>query len=510
MKNTLKCKINLYLLLIIILAISLRLYRIGHHSFWLDEALTVIDSASLKEFIGDAFKDNYPLIFYNFIIHYWLGLGNSEAILRLSSTLFDVFSALLIYFICNLIFNKTVGLFASILLTISPFHIYYSQELRMYSFICFLTLFSTFFLLKILKTNKLIYLLIYSLLNIIGIYTHPVSLLFLITQILFIFLFFKNNGKLIKNLSIAILFIITFIIPFFYLTISSLNFILRGDFDYLLGVNWIPKLKVSILFETIKIFSSGYHALSFSAIAITSIFLSLCFLGFFNTNKNKGHFLLSFSFFLPILFLFLISLSLKSFYVIRYVIASSPFYYMLIANGLFKIGKIGLGILFLISVLIFFPLKNYYMGFEPNIEYRNTGINVKFDDYRGGALYLLNNFKKSNTVLHLHRNTIFPFKYYLNYRYKKLILQNGFTDAILHTNLVLIKNQILEFYDVTYRHNRILKVQNISLQKKNNKIWLVYYPSIDSSEILNLIKREFHLLSEKKFKGFSIYLFDKI
>ncbi len=48
----------------------------------------------------------------------------------------------MIYKLASKLFDKATGLISSILFALSPFHIYFAQEARMYPMVIFLVLFS--------------------------------------------------------------------------------------------------------------------------------------------------------------------------------------------------------------------------------------------------------------------------------------------------------------------------------------------------------------------------------
>lgn len=134
------------ILLIILLAIVLRLVNLNQ-SFWLDEAAQMIESSrSFREQI-DISADFHPPL-YHFLLHFWIKFGNSEIFARLPSVLIGVISVYLIYGLALKLNLKKAALPAALLLAVSPYHIYYSQEVRPYMLFAFLSLLSTFFWLK--------------------------------------------------------------------------------------------------------------------------------------------------------------------------------------------------------------------------------------------------------------------------------------------------------------------------------------------------------------------------
>lgn len=141
---------SLYLILIVALSLALRLSVINQ-SFWLDEAAQAV--LSHNPFADGSFSADFqPPLFY-YLTHVWIELGNifglrSEAFLRLLPVGFGIATIVLLYLFAKEQFGRRVGLVSSLILASSPFHIYYSQEFRMYSMLTFVALLSWYFLRK--------------------------------------------------------------------------------------------------------------------------------------------------------------------------------------------------------------------------------------------------------------------------------------------------------------------------------------------------------------------------
>lgn len=144
MKDFLKSKYRI--VLILILGLILRLVVINQ-SLWLDEAIgaEVVKQQSYSQILWEFPKsDNHPPLYY-LTLKAWTNIfGYSEAALRSLSVLFGVLTIYLIYKIAKIIsVNKGTSadhfpFIATLLITTSAFHIYYSQEARMYSMAAFL------------------------------------------------------------------------------------------------------------------------------------------------------------------------------------------------------------------------------------------------------------------------------------------------------------------------------------------------------------------------------------
>ena len=123
------------LLGIVLIGAFLRVYHLGTQSIWFDEAYSVgLSSLSVPQIVQAAAADVQPPLYY-LLLHYWMmAFGTSESAVRLLSVLFGVLAIPMIYVVGRQLFNKEVGLVAALILALSSFNIYYSQETWMYSF----------------------------------------------------------------------------------------------------------------------------------------------------------------------------------------------------------------------------------------------------------------------------------------------------------------------------------------------------------------------------------------
>jgi len=164
------------LLAILLLAASLRFYRLDAQSFWNDEG----NSARIAErtpalIIEGAAGDIHPPGYY-LLLHYWRALfGQSEWVLRSLSVVAGMTLLLFTYLLGCRSLGKATGLTAAFLGAISPFAIYYSQEARMYTLLGALSVISSYALLRLLQKSdfsKKTWLLAYTFTCAAGLYTH--------------------------------------------------------------------------------------------------------------------------------------------------------------------------------------------------------------------------------------------------------------------------------------------------------------------------------------------------
>jgi len=124
----------LFLAAIVAIAAALRFWRIGDQSYWTDEILSIGASSTP---VGVSF---WKKILYNvhgplhaLIIHVLRNVSLSEGLLRAPSAAAGTVSVILLYRWLGMLGRRDIALYGALLFAISPFSLYYSQELRYYS-----------------------------------------------------------------------------------------------------------------------------------------------------------------------------------------------------------------------------------------------------------------------------------------------------------------------------------------------------------------------------------------
>ncbi len=135
-------------------AALLRFYALSAESFWFDEAYSVwVARHSVGWHIELSTQRIFPPLYY-LLLHFWLRLGSSEFAVRSLSVLIGLASIGAAYGLARGLFDRRVGLLSALLLAVSPLHIWYSQEARMYILVAALGLCSAYFMLLALRGGK--------------------------------------------------------------------------------------------------------------------------------------------------------------------------------------------------------------------------------------------------------------------------------------------------------------------------------------------------------------------
>lgn len=415
MKNL---RINSFLLpltLVSLITILLRIYHLGHNDFWYDEAF------SLYRALGHYPKIDPQPPLYFLLLRFWtILLGKSEFFLRMFSVVPAVLSIILVYKIGAFLLDKKTALFSAVILSFSPMHIWYSQEVRPFSLFTLLTLISVYYFCLALKFKKNYYWIVTCLVLTISLYVSHVAFL-LITALSLIFII-HSYRYLFKIWLLCIFISLLLFLPWLSMFFMHLRFVTHNF--------WIAKPNLKQILFTIENFNLGYTATPLMYLSSWVLFGGLFFFGVFNLFKNrKGDILLLLCtvFILPIITSFLISQKYPI-YLDRHLISFIPFYYLIVSYGLVNL-KLYLRLVsgFFVISLAIVSLAFYYVGYVPSPLMHHLGAYDK-KPFKTAVRFILNQKQDQDIIAITNEGIVVPFGYYLevnpvheNIRFPQLI-----------------------------------------------------------------------------------------
>lgn len=112
----------------------LRFYQISRNGFWLDEAFSVWMAAHPAPALFDWLTriDQHPPLYYLFL-HFWLQAGDEAGYVRALSAVLSTLTIPVLFLIARRIAGLRAGIIAATILALSPFHVRFAQEARMYA-----------------------------------------------------------------------------------------------------------------------------------------------------------------------------------------------------------------------------------------------------------------------------------------------------------------------------------------------------------------------------------------
>lgn len=493
----------------------LRLYGLGKHSLWFDEAYSIFNGQYLLSVISSfgVLPDRYPSFLSDIPVYLWSNcFGRDDFTLRLFSVVWGICAIPLVYKLGYMFFDRKTGFIAAFLLAFSPIHIYYSQELRGYSLIVLLGLISVLFLMKAIQRGSVRFWLGYAVSNVLNIYIHYMTVFFLLAQAVFFLIFIKEHKDKARKWLFFNVFISILLIPWLINSIYLLKIALGTD-SYLWIPSWTERIGALNLFYTVKNFSIGYTVNRYIYTPITAVFIATLIFGIMNVKKKdiKMSALCLCCFFLPILSMFLIS-RLKVWYVDRYVLSSLPFYYILVAYGLSRIKA--RYVFIWLAVLIFYyaiALGNYYRGLPIDAE-SCIGVVNKYD-YRPASAYLTESLESNDIIFHTSHSSVVPLMHYSKQKGSGSVF-----DKANHVVLYFAEDENkVKGKEFLLKGCKFREVDYEDIISGKGRFWLVhsdwyfdmdYYADTESYRTVRWMKRHYKEKEKKQFNGVILYLFE--
>ena len=353
--------------IILTIAAFLRIYQLGHECLWIDEVSSV--DQALRP-LPELFSGFLRAPFYYFILRCWIKLfGLSEFSLRLPSAIFGILSVYFTYRIGKDFFGRRAGEMGALLLAVSPFCLFFSQEVRHYSLWLLLTLLSNFFFLRIMNREKpgrdYFY---YAFVMILSLYTILWSvLMWFVHNLVFFFSRRRDLRPWLKaQLGIFVLYLL-WLVPFLLFVSGIKAAVPTWELGWIQPLGWVS---LAAFFKTIicrgiylGASSPDNLRIPFLQAAEIYIFLGLFLLGLLSLDmrRKKNLFLLLWVFF-PFGAIIAASLIAFPLFSERYFIFVLPAVFIFIALGIsrFKSRAVRISLLGIMLALNLPALLYYY------------------------------------------------------------------------------------------------------------------------------------------------------
>jgi uncharacterized membrane protein len=121
---------HLPLLAILLMAVLTRSYHLGHLGFWYDEGASAYMAEAVRAQVWT--NDVHPPL-YIAVLAAWGSIADDDVWLRWLSVVLGVATVAVVYALGGALLTRSAGLWAAALLSVTYFHVKYSQEARMYA-----------------------------------------------------------------------------------------------------------------------------------------------------------------------------------------------------------------------------------------------------------------------------------------------------------------------------------------------------------------------------------------
>jgi 4-amino-4-deoxy-L-arabinose transferase-like glycosyltransferase len=376
-----------------------------------DEAFSwVVAAAPLRIGLAAILTDggNPPLYQY-FVLHPLHYLGQSEEIIRLPSVVFGILSIPLIYKVGRLCFGQKAGLVSALWLSLSPIHVWYSQEARMYAMVVLLSLGSVYFFLRTLRRSNWKLWLGFIVFTALAYLTSYSAFLVTLVQLIFIICTFRTHYLILRRWALSQ-------VLAFLPTLPWVVALLSREVKFF-GFGWIARPGPLDLLKTLWNFSLGYTETLTPFVSLSLLLFAFALLhGLWDQrSRSEGdpsqiplfphaRLFLALWLILPIAFVFLTSHILVPIYIDRFLFVALPPYLILVAYGLLCIRHViaQRGAILALTLAISLSLSRIYF----DAEYYTK------EDWRGAAQYIAQHEQPGDVIALRLAASELPFNYY--------------------------------------------------------------------------------------------------
>jgi mannosyltransferase len=375
----------------------IRLYRVDYQSLRYDETFTVFIARleflrGIEFMVGDAV---HPPLYY-WIQKLFLVIGDSEALVRLPAVLFGSLGVMATYLLVENWINRPTALIAACLMALSPFHIWFSQDARMYTLLALLSLVCMGAYLKFLSRTSRWNNTVFVFASMLAYLTHYFALFSPLVQFIHLTINIRRYPEKIR-LWTGLQFVAA--LPM----IGWIYLLSRREVQHF-GIGWIPEPRLVDLANTLLNFTVGYfepiHAAhwGFAALCLLIVIWGIRVQG----ENNDIRQILVLWVFLPPLLIFLFSFRRPT-YVDRFFILSLPPFLILLSAGVTAMKRRWLWILFGVMVVVL-AVRSMQMLHLP--------IHLQKEDYRQVSEFLRDHVGDNELVVVRRLQMMIPFLYY--------------------------------------------------------------------------------------------------
>ena len=414
--------------------------------FWHDEAFQVVYSEKPISFIIDSNDVHPPL--YNLLAKFILLITKNIAWLRYTSIIFSLFFLERFFNLVNENFNKRIAMFSTTMIAFSFTYLYYATEFRNYSFVLMLVVFQIYYFNQQLRLGKGV--LYYLLFSVLMVYSHYMSALIIITQLIYILIFEKYIPSYKKaDILQSYVGLFALCVPLFiYLakTIPKLQSFWFKDIDFVSLLSTFAY----ILAPPIENYHYGF-GLFYIVLFGTMIY--------FRKKIDMKYVQFAMYLFVPVIIMWTIS-QVIPFYHHRYFLFGGIGFFVLVGWGVDKIAErfkeIDTFFLGMWIILVFFGFSTFVESFDHELF--------------NGAYFLQNETMNESGVAIIHTSTFSqtPMKVYLPYA-KHYLLTN-----LTREQLFTAGGSAVEDYEIIRNISEVDAENIYGISNKRLFRWTIY------------------------------------
>lgn len=508
-------RIRAWLFLIVVLGALLRLYGLGSQSLWFDEAASI----HLSQYVtldGTFFSPEHniepPMIAA--LTRLWLAVlhaiapvpatsGCSDFLIRLLPCFFGVLAIPLV-FLCGyaLLRNERAALIASFLFAISPFHIYYAQELRVYTVYVVLSLGALYFLLAALERGYWRYWAGLALCEAVLMYSHFISAWTLLIFNAWMAIRMWRRRAMIPRWIVSQAAAGMLMLPALWQLYTAYGIVKRIE------IPWYPDTTWKSGLITFKTFFAGYGPAVWAYWALFVMAAALLLLGLVSMARHRrAALLIGLLAVVPIIAnVILWKDRVFSFYEHRLFIFSGVAALFAIAWAIATLRPraLGMATLALFAAFTVPCLRDFYLHRLHPVNTHRLGVYDK-GDFRGAAEYIQDHWQTDDLVCHGNHFSMYSMRYYLDAPQVRLGTQDWEAALLTKTH----GNEAL-----LYEHD-IMPRRVETATKDANRLWFIESQGLTfeykplTQPIRDWLDAHFDRADEREFHGITVTLYSR-
>jgi mannosyltransferase len=350
-------------------------------SLWIDEA---ISTTYARQSVGDLFEffvhGEANMALYHLLLHFWLGLGDSEVALRSLSVVFALGTLPFTYALGRRLLSPRTGAVAALLLGLNGAFYSYAREARSYSLTMFLVVAASFFFIRALDRGRRGDWLAYVLTAVLAVYAHLLVMSVLIAHLLSL-VFWRGRPIDRRRTTIAGVAIIGLLSP-------AIAYVITGD----QSMTTDPDTRLRDVADLFRWYAVGNRPL-------LAVYLAAALAAFVMAGRrwrSRGvagawpELFLGVWIAVPIAVALIVSYTVDPIFGFRYLLLALPAFVLLVADG---IARATPAALFALLVLIASAVS------VRSLDLCRPGCSTTTQDFRGATAFIRSHAEPGDEIL---------------------------------------------------------------------------------------------------------------
>ncbi len=405
---------TLVVVLLTLLAFGVRTWQLEAKGLWYDESLSLLRAqlnvpailSNQITFPGITTIDLHPPLYF-LLLHGLIRLaGQSDFVLRFPSVMWAVLLVPLLYAAGARFWNPRAGVLAALLGALSPFYLWYAQEVRMYTMATALGLLAVYAFDRAAEERHAGWLALAGLATLAAAYTHYFALTLIGVLGIYALLAALRLGQRWRiTVLLALAGVLFASLPVSLYALHRLTMGLEAERHFL------PLYQ--ILRDALHAFDTGLTLNLWTYWPFDLIFLAFFLVGALWPDERRRAPLMLIYLFVPVLAIFVASLLKPTYGGSRYVMIASPPYYLLVARGLERTsrGRFLWPVAALAGLALATPMVmasyNYFTDphYAVKQDYRRAAATVQSQERPGDAI-VINGPENATAFMHYYTGSL--------------------------------------------------------------------------------------------------------